>query len=201
MKTPLIAICVVFLALCACGPGAKISGGKQGAAEALYAASAVTKGGTPAGSGIDIGASVAVSCPQGGSATLHGFSVSTTFGSGSGNFGQSFTADYKNCGVKTELGTAVLTGALAVNQTVALLDGSTSIDQSLKGNLVWGGACDDFLDIDVSQQIGVSALSQTGGGVSMTLKGSVADSEGRYSFNEAVSVTPGKISVEVKAKN
>ena len=43
MMTRLMAVSVVILAFCACGPGAKISGGKQGAAEALYAASGVTK--------------------------------------------------------------------------------------------------------------------------------------------------------------
>ena len=34
---------------------------------------------------------------------------------GGGTFGERFTADYRNCGVKTRLGTAVLNGSLGVS--------------------------------------------------------------------------------------
>ena len=59
------------------------------------------------------------------------------------------------------------------------------------------GRDDDVLDIDVSQKVAVGALSQTSGGVSMILKGKVIDTEGTFTFDEAVSVTAGKVSVVV----
>jgi hypothetical protein len=199
MTTRLMAISVVVLSFCACGPGAKISGGKQGAAEALFAASSVTKGGTPAGSGIDLTGSISVACPEGGSASLHNFSLITNTLGGGANVGESFTADYNNCGVKTDLGTSVIKGSVSVDQTIAVTSGSTNIDQTIKGKLEMGGATSDFLDIDISQKIAVSALTQTSGGVSMTLKGSLKDTEGSWTYDEAVSVTPGKITVTVEA--
>ena len=200
MTTRLLAVSVVILAFCACGPGAKISGGKQGSAEALYAASGVTKGGTPAGSGVDITAAINVSCPQGGSASLHGFALITDFLGGGANVGESFTTTYNNCGVKTSHGTSVLQGSVAVNQTVKVISGSTAVDQTIKGRIIFGGACDDFLDVDISQQVGVTALTQTSGGVSMVLKGKLVDTEGTFTFDESVSVTPGQITVEIAAK-
>jgi hypothetical protein len=196
--TRLLTISSVVLAFCACGPGAKISGGKQGAAEALYAASGVTRGGTPAGSGIDLTGSIDVKCPEGGSASLHGFSLVTNVGSGGTTFGQSFTADYNNCGVKTDLGQSVLKGSIQVTQNSTIEAGSVVLDQVIKGKILYGGVTDDFLDIDVTQNVSVSALTATSGGVSMTLKGSVTDSEGKYTYDEAISVTPGKVSVSLE---
>ncbi len=199
MMTRLLTISSVVLAFCACGPGAKVSGGKQGAAEALFAASQATKGGTPAGSGVDLTASINVACPEGGSASLHGFSLLTNIGGGLTDIGESFTADYNNCGVKTELGTSVLKGSLKVDQTIKVGAGSSDIDQTIKGKLEMGGATSDFLDIDITQKVAVTALSQTSGGVSMTLKGTLKDTEGTWTYDEAVSVTPGKITVDIAA--
>ena len=195
--TRLFGISAVVLMFCACGPGAKISGGKQGAAEALFAASGPTKGGSTPGSGVDLTATVNVACPQGGSASLHGFALSTNAGSLGTDIGETFTADYNNCGVQTKAGVAVLQGSLSVSQAIKVLSGDTEIEQSIKGKVLWGGACDDFLDVDISQNVGVTAFTQTSGGVSMTLKGTVADTEGTFTYDEAVSVTPGTVTVAV----
>ena len=199
MTTRLMTISVVVLSFCACGPGAKISGGKQGASEALFEASKVTRGGSPAGSGIDLTGSISVSCPEGGSASLHNFSLLTNVLGGGTNVGESFTADYNNCGVKTDLGTSVIKGTVSVDQTIAVTSGSANIDQTIKGKLEMGGATSDFLDIDISQKVAVSALSQSSGGVSMTLKGTLKDTEGTWTYDEAVSVTSGKITVAIEA--
>ncbi len=200
MKTQLSNICVVVLAFCACGPRAQISGGKQGASEALYAASGPMKGGADkAGSKIDVTGSVDVKCAEGGSATLHGFGV-VLGQAGLADVAQSFTADYNNCGVMTGAGVATMNGSLAVVQSVKVATGTVDVDQAIKGKLLWQGACDDFLDIDVSQKVAVGALTQTSGGVSMILKGKVIDSEGTFTFDEAVSVTAGKVSVVVASE-
>jgi hypothetical protein len=199
MKTQLLTISVVFLAFCACGPKAQISGGKQGASEALLAATGPMKGGADKyGSKIDITGAVDVKCAQGGSASLRGFGV-VLGGGGFADVGQSFTADYNNCGVMTDLGVATMNGSLAVVQSVKVDGSSVDVDQSIKGKLLWQGACDDFLDIDVTQKVAVSALTQTSGGVSMVLKGKVINTEGTFDFNEAVNVTAGKVSVVVTA--
>jgi len=200
MKTQLT-VCAAVLALCACGPKAQISGGKQGASEALYAASGPLKGGADKyGSKIDISGvgGITVNCAHGGSVSLSGFGLVLT-----GNFTdikQSFSADYNNCGVMTASGVAGMTGRLAVVQAIAVTSGAVNLDQTIKGKLLWQGAVDDFLDIDVTQQIAAGALNQTSGGVSMVLRGKVVDTEGTYTFDESVSVTPGKVSVVVVAE-
>lgn len=164
MKIQLLTVSVVVLSVCACGPRAQISGGKQGASEALYAASGPMKGGADKyGSKIDVTGSVSVKCAEGGSATLSGFGVA--FGSGGlTDIAQSFTAEYSNCGVMTGHGVAALNGALKVVQAVKVATGAVDIDQSMKGKLLWQGACDDFLDIDVTQKVSAGALTQTSGG-------------------------------------
>ncbi len=197
MNTRLLTISAAVLSFCACGPQAQISGGKQGASEALFAASQPLKGGADKmGSKIDLSASIESKCPQGGSVSLHGFGVALG-GNGLVDVSQTFTADYNNCGVMTSSGVAGLTGSLKVGQAVKVEAGSVGVDQTIKGKLSWSGAVNDFLDIDVSQKVAVEALSQTSGGVSMVVKGTVIDTEGTYTFDESVSVTPGKITVTV----
>ena len=66
-----IAMLVVSsLMMVACGPGAKIDG-KQGAAEAMFAASQPSKG-SAAASPVDISAK----CPHGGTAEINGAGIS-----------------------------------------------------------------------------------------------------------------------------
>lgn len=195
MKTQFLAVSAAVLALSACGPGAKISG-RQGASEALLAASAATKSGADKAGSKALTGEVTVSCAGGGSATLKGFGV--VLGSGGLlDVAQSFDAVYNNCGVKTDSGVASLNGTLAVVQSVKVGSGAVDIDQSMKGKLVWQGAVDDFLEMDIVQKVAAGALTQTTGGVAMTLVGKLVDSEGTFTFNEAVSVTAGKVTVAI----
>ena len=71
-RTLQLALFAAALALVACGPPpAKIADGKQGAAEALYAASGPTKGSTTRSQPIDVTLTdLNVSCQFGGSAIL-----------------------------------------------------------------------------------------------------------------------------------
>lgn len=184
----------------ACGPGAKIGGGKQGAAEALFAASQPTTGAVDRNmQPIDINFSgeVTVGCKFGGSATMKGFQLLTGT-AGSTNIGQKFTLAYNNCGaVKTDVGVANFNGAFDVNQTVQAGSGAVNIAQTFKGKVTVDGAFDDFLDADISQKVSATALSATGGGVSIELVGSLETSTDKHTFNESVSVTPGNLSVLV----
>ena len=90
-----------------------------------------------------------------------------------------------------------MAGTVTLSQKVQAVSGAVNVEQSFKGNVKFGHSYDDFLDVNVSQIVSASALSQTSGGVSMTLKGTITNSSGTYTFDEAVSVTPGKISVDI----
>lgn len=196
--TPLATLAA--LTLVACGPAAKIGNGKQGAAEALYAASLPTsasadKAATP----VDLTGDVTWSCPQGGTAQLSGFSANLVVGGGA-TIGTKYTLTYKDCGLaKGDVGVARYNGSFAVTKSVLATAGTVSIDQAFKGKVMVQGAFDDFLDADVTQSLQASALNGAGA-VSMTLKGTVAVSSGSYVFDEAVNVTAGQLSVAVAKK-
>jgi len=67
----------------ACGPGEKIASGKQGAAEALFAASGSTRPGADRLSQPLLTADLNLDCPLGGHAKLTGFQAVTNTGLGS----------------------------------------------------------------------------------------------------------------------
>ena len=75
---------VSSLAMMACGPGLKIDG-KQGAAEAMFAASQPTKGNTSASP-----ADLTANCPEGGTAAITGAGISI----GGSGVGTSFNMKY-----------------------------------------------------------------------------------------------------------
>jgi hypothetical protein len=182
---------VSSLALMACGPGLKIDG-KQGAAEAMFAASQPTKANTSA-SPVDINAN----CPEGGTASITGAGISI----GTGGVGTSFNMKYNGCGVaKNEQGVAIYNGELKFSQSI--MTGTTvNVSQAFKGRITVNGAYDDFLDVDVTQQVAVGDLGASGTGVSVILKGSIATSEGSFTFDESVQVTAGKITAKVNANS
>ncbi len=190
--------------LVACGPGAKIASGKQGAAEALYAASTATKGGADRLSQPLLTTDLSVSCQLGGTAKLTGFQTVADTGLGTGgtlSVGQSFTVNFDHCAAaNTESGKAELNGSAAVTQTIQVGTGSADVLQKIKGHILYQGAMDDFVDADVTQQVSAVALSQTNGGVSVSLNGTLADSSGSYQYADAVNVTAGSISVQLSSK-
>lgn len=198
MKTQLIAVFGAVLVLSACGQGAKIGGGKQGASEAFLAASQATKGGADKAGQKAATGEITVSCSGGGSATLKGFQV--VLGSGGIlDVGQSFDAVYNDCRVSTESGPASMNGTLSVVQTVKVATGTVDIDQAMKGKLTWMGAIDDFLEMDITQKVQAAALTKTSGGVGMYLKGKLIDSEGTFTFDESLEVTAGKITLSASS--
>lgn len=197
----LLFLAVSLLGLVACGPGAKITEGKQGAAEALYAASLPTKAGADrAATPIDLTGAVKWNCPEGGSAEITGFSVNIGLGTGT-SVSQSINLQYNGCGLaKSDVGVAVYNGTLQVSQKVLASSSGAAIEQSFKGKVLVQGAFDDFLDADVTQSVQAGALGTSGAGVAMTLKGTVANSSGSYAFDESVSVTAGRISATLPTK-
>jgi len=172
----------------ACGPGAKIDG-KQGAAEAMFAASQPSKANTSA-SPVDISAN----CPQGGTAEITGAGISI----GTGGVGTSFNMKYNSCGVaKSDIGVAIYNGELKFSQSVMTSGSSVNVSQAFKGRILVQGAYDDFLDVDVTQQVAVGDLGASGTGVSVLLKGTIATTEGSFTFDESVNVVAGQISAKI----
>jgi len=93
-------IALSTLGLVACGGTAKIAGGKDGAAQAFFAASsAASAGANRSAAPLDVTGSATWKCPEGGEASLQGFSVNVNTGGGTGaTVNQSFTIKYTNCG-------------------------------------------------------------------------------------------------------
>lgn len=188
------------VSLVACGPGAKIGGGKQGAAEALYAASGPTKGSTDRTSQpLDVSLSdLSVKCQLGGSATLKNYVLKTDTSGGNVSVGAAYDVAYDQCAAsKSDQGNAVLSGSWKVTQSVQTTSGSVKVLQTFKGKIEFGGAFQDFLDADITQSVDVTSLGSTSGSVSVNLVGKLTDSSGTYDYNESVNVTAGSVSVAV----
>lgn len=198
MRVVLFAMAAVGLT--ACGPGAKIGGGEQGAAEALFAASRPTKSAADKNaSPADLG-TITYNCPEGGSAELSAAGASIVVGQTT-SVGLKLNLKYNACGLaKSDVGTAVYNGSLSLIQSVKVASAEVAIEQSFSGRVLVQGAFDDFLETDVKQLISAAALS-SGASVEMKLVGKVSTSSGNYTFDREVSVTAGKITVEVKDKS
>jgi hypothetical protein len=191
MKTLLVAVGTV--GLMACGGTAKIGGGKEGAAQAFFAASSATsaRANRPA-TPVDVTGPVSWKCPEGGEASLSGFGASATVGGGAASVAQNFTVTYKNCGAaRSDVGVAVYNGSLTVTQSVVTGADGVSVDQQVKGRVEVQGAFNDFIDADVRQQVAVTGLSSSGGMVGMKLVGTIRTSTDSFTFDEMVSVVAG----------
>jgi hypothetical protein len=195
-KTCLLA--VAALGLVACGPGEKIGNGKQGAAEALFAASGPTKGAADNNKApIDVMLQdLTLSCKYGGSATLKNYTGSFD----TGKVQQKFTLSYANCGAASN---AVYAGAFYVTPNVTTTVSTTAatamVSQTFKGKVTVGGDFNDFLDADITEDIDASALASAGSaGAQVTVKlvGKLSDSSGSYDYNENVTLTAGNLSVQ-----
>lgn len=194
----LMVVPFVAAAFLACGPGAKIGGGKEGAAQALFAASSVSSS-SSGGSGLDVG-NVSVSCPKGGKANLS-VVVDTTTLTGAASGTTNLKIAYADCGLAgSDVGTAIYNGALNLAQTFAASAGSANLSQKFSGKVMVQGAFDDFVEADVTQQIAASKLTSTSGAVSMKLVGKITTSSGTYTYDEDVNVTAGSLKAEVTKK-
>ncbi|MDX2013271.1 MAG: hypothetical protein SFW67_23950 [Myxococcaceae bacterium] len=191
MKKLLVALGT--LGLMACGGTAKIGGGKDGAAQAFFAASSATSAGANrSAQPLDITGSISWKCPEGGEASLSGFGASVNTGGGGASVAQNFTVTYKNCGAaKSDVGVAIYNGSFTVTQSVITDANGVNIDQQFKGRIEVQGAFNDFIEADVRQQVGVMGLSSSGGTVTMKLVGTIKTSTESYSYNENLNVTAG----------
>lgn len=186
-------LAVASAALVACGGGAKLGGGKEGAAQALFEASQPAgKGGqgnllqalASGAAGID--AEVSVDCAQGGSVKLKLDlnSIDQT----SGSF--KYELEYKGC---NEDGANEFDGKMTMEFKFAT-DGTTTakVELKLKGKIEISGEIDDFIDADVTETIDVTATGANSGSVTVKLNGTIKTSEESYTYtNESITITVG----------
>lgn len=194
-KTMLVTIAAMTMALTTgCGGAAKVGGGKQGAANSLAAASKPTKAGANvAATPVDV-MPVNYSCPKGGSATLGAFTQEIDLTGGTGTVSQKFTVTYAACGLaESEAGVAIYDGSFTVTQSVQGDATGGTISQRYSGRVTIGGAFEDFLEADVSQEVSGSTLESASG--SVKLVGKLTNSSGTYTYNESVTVNGGKLDI------
>lgn len=195
-------------ALVACGGGAKLGGGKEGAAQALFAASQPAgQGGNKSQNGLNVSGlglnvsglvdprtlvsgadsslEVGVDCAQGGSVKLK--LDLTSLGSQSGSF--KYNVKYDDC---SQDGVNKYKGDLTMEYSFVGTGTSLDLAMRLKGKVEISGDIDDFIDADVTETISLAATSATSGTVTVKLNGSIKTSEGNYTYaNETLTITAG----------
>lgn len=186
-------------ALFACGPGAKLGGGKEGAASALFSATAPTKSAGSifqfVGQNADLQAGATVSCQYGGKATLKAAGIDVNTGGGGVAVKTTYNVTYDACATATHEGkNVVLSGSMTVTQDISVTGTSGSVAQTLKGKVTFGGAFDDFLDADIVQTVDWAKMGATSGSVAITLNGTLKTSSESYTYaNESVTITAGTL--------
>ncbi|MDY7228660.1 hypothetical protein [Hyalangium rubrum] len=184
-------------ALVACGgSGAKIGGGKQGAAQALFEASQpAAQGGNGnllralASAADTINAEVEVDCAKSGSVKLK-LDLDTNGTGGGTDLSFKYDLEYNSC---NEDGVNEFDGKMTM-EFKAVSDGFTSakVELKMKGKIEISGEIDDFLDADVTQTIDVSATNATSGSVTIKLDGKISTGSGSYAYaNESITITAG----------
>jgi len=184
-------LAVASAALVACGgSGAKLGGGKEGAAQALFEAS------QPAGKGGQgnllqalasgaTSAEVSVDCAQSGSVKLKLdlSSVDQT----SGKF--KYELEYNSC---NEDGVNEFDGKMTMEFKFAASTTSASVELRLKGKIEISGEIEDYLDADVTETIDVAATGANSGSVTVKLDGTIKTSAESYDYrNESITITVG----------
>lgn len=179
------------LALTACGgSGAKLAGGKEGAAQALFMASQAGYSGMSAAGGRRVSATSAsapsmdlsVDCAKGGKVSL---SFDFDESAGYANGGElAYTLDYDDC---SQDGRNSFDGSL-LNTMVTDVDAggeSFSMAMKLEGKLDISGEVDDFVEADITQSMDFDLADvETGAGtVVVRLTGTIKTSTATYTYD------------------
>jgi hypothetical protein len=175
MKTRLMGwTCVVLLA--GCGPGARLGGGKDGAAHALAQAScALTR--VPTSSGVDLmnlGLTVEVKGARSGSAVI---TYKTLASSKSGAVESSVS--YRSY---SEDGRTYYNGNVAVKSGASIGPTLLGAEIVMAGRLKLTGEVQDFIEVDVTERLELADETQPGGPVSLQLSGSIGTTDASYDY-------------------
>ena len=183
----------VSLTLASCAPGARLGGGKEGAAEALFQASSPATAARGAAlralkSGA-VNADIKVTGQKSGTATL---AVDVLGNIGSLPSGAvAFKVKYDNF---SDDGKVFYNGTsnLAVGFDFDATDDSASgnVEMKFKGKLEMSGEISDFLDADITETVAFSVMAKSGASVSVVLDGSIQTATEKHTYSkETVSFT------------
>ncbi len=193
---PLV-VSALALGLSACG-GAKLGGGKDGAAQAVFQLSqAPGRGHNTTGqallsramaSGATSGLTLSATCFHGGTAHLE---LTTEGGPGGGLFTYSVTYDACNEDGRNEFNGTLKT-SMGLNLEPDLMGLGFAITH--KGRVSIDGEISDTLDVDVKLTMDVSATATHAGSVRLVFDGTIQTSEATYVYKkETLSLHVGEL--------
>ncbi|MGQ0504093.1 MAG: hypothetical protein ACT4TC_02125 [Myxococcaceae bacterium] len=183
-----VVLAVMGMTLAACGGGAKLGGGKEGAAQALNGAARPYQSGTGAQSSpltsgaFTFGTTTEVTGRHGGTAK-----VTVDVGVAQTGISQSMTVVYSGF---NDDGKNRYDGTLTVSNKVAGTTGSLTTESVVAGKLTISGEISDFIDVNVTQKVSLTSggSGSTAAAVSVTMDGTVTTSTETYTYaNEAFS--------------
>jgi len=184
----------VSFTLAACAPGARLGGGKEGAAEALFQASSPATAARGAAlralkSGASANVDIKVSGQKSGSATLAVDALGTLIGIPDGS--AVFKVKYDNFSDDGKVfynGTLSLAVSFDFDETDTSASGNINI--RFRGKLEMSGEISDFLDADVTEVVAFNVVAQSGASVSLVLDGSIKTATETHTYTkETVSFT------------
>jgi len=195
--TRLTILSAMTLGLVACG-GAKLGGGKEGAAQAAFQAS------QPAGRGSQTAQSLVEQALASGAATLTlkancaksgtaSLSLDSTAGTELGAIGYTVTYNACNEDGKNEYN-GTMTTAMTFDFDATGSNLNAALTVAMKGKLTIDGEISDFVDADVKMTMNINATSTHAGSVKLVLDGTIKTSEGNYTYaQETISVSAGEL--------
>jgi len=193
----LMVVSAMSLGLAACG-GAKLGGGKEGAAQAAFQASqAPGRGHNKTGqalveralaSGATSDLKISATCAHSGSASL---TLQASTNPGEGLF--SYAVTYDACsedGVNEYDGT--ITSTMGITLDPKYMGFGFFVTQ--KGHLSIDGEISDSIDVDLKIIMDVSATAAHSGSVKLVFDGTIRTSDGTYTYaNETISIVAGEL--------
>ncbi|XXF76466.1 hypothetical protein P2318_25925 [Myxococcaceae bacterium GXIMD 01537] len=199
VRMTLLAAAAVSLA--ACGGGAKLGGGKEGAAQALYQTSKSSeKKGASRLKDLASGAvaEVSVDCTHGGSATFKA-DTDNTFSNNS-KVSISFKVDYNSC---NEDGKNEIDGEMAMGFLIDISgDGSditADMNLALKGDIDISGEISDSLKTDIVETVKIDSNAVN---ITMKLNGYIETSTEKYTYsNETITFKDGLLPTDESDDN
>ncbi|ATB27832.1 hypothetical protein [Melittangium boletus] len=193
----LMVVSVMSLGLAACG-GAKLGGGKEGAAQAAFQASqgpgrghsktgqALVERAMASGATSDL--KISATCAHSGSASLT-LQASTNPGEGLFSYAVSYDACNED-GVNEYDGTLTTTMGITLDPKYM----GFGFFVAHKGKITIDGEISDSLDMDVKIIMDVSATSARSGSVKLVFDGTIKTDEGTYTYaNETIVIVAGEL--------
>jgi hypothetical protein len=180
--------CLLTFSTCAvllmsCQPGLRVAPGKLHSAKALVAVQSALKPAVLAiGPMSEAPAATSVACPLGGSAVRSAGKIASL----ALPMRIAFSIRYTDCAIEAEGGTAVLTGTVDFEQVLQVESKAANWTLNTQGRVALSGAYDDFIEVDVQQQL--NKLSPDDVTIPMRLDGRISTQNGVNAFFETLTL-------------